>query len=528
VTRLWPVDGTIDRLPEEAAALRELEGRLAQTLASAGYREVVVPLLERDGVWSAADAVRFVDRHGELLGLRPDFTGPVARLVATRLDGVDDVKVAYRGTVFRDVDTTSGERRQRQQVGFERFARGDVAEDAEIVATARQALRDVGVDVTVGLGSAALVHALLPDAGPDVRQALDRRDVEGLPPALRPLLDLHGGLDVVDAARRALPAATHAALDALHALATRLAGRVGDGVVVDLAEVRPWSYYTGVVFALYADGAARAVAAGGRYDGLTGRFGRARPAVGATFDVDAILALTAARPPTRGTGTTATTTTTTTTTGAPLRVALPKGRIQKDVLARLGTRGPSVEALRTRSLVVDGQDGAWRFFLVKDPDVAAYVERGAADVGVAGLDVLREGQATGGGDVLEPLVCSFGGCRMCLCARPGFDPRASSLTRTLRIASKYPRLARAALAARGLPCEVIELKGSVELAVVADLADAIVDLVETGETLRQNGLVVIEELFSSTARAVVNRAAFRRRHDEVRAFLALLARTPGA
>jgi ATP phosphoribosyltransferase regulatory subunit len=395
-------------------------------------------------------------------------------------------------------------------VGFERFAAGDVAEDVEVIATARQALRDVGVDVTVGLGSAAVVHTLLPDAGVEVRQALDRRDAEGLPAVLRPLLELHGGLDVLDAARRVLPERTHAALDALSAIARHL----GPGVVVDLAEVRPWSYYTGVVFALYADGAARAVAAGGRYDGLTGRFGRARPAVGATFDTDAILALTA------------TSATPTRTTPAPLRIALPKGRIQKDILARLGARAPTAEALKTRALVVDGADGGWRFLLVKDPDVAAYVERGAADVGVAGLDVLREGQAGGGGDVLEPLVCDFGACRMCLCGRPGFDARAWSTTRTLRIASKYPRLARAALAARGLPCEIIELKGSVELAVVADLADAIVDLVETGATLRENGLVVLEELFSSTARAVVNRAAFRRRHDEVRAFIALLSSAP--
>jgi len=514
VSRLWPAEGTIDRLPEEAMALRALEGRLCSVLEGAGYREVVVPLLERDGVWSAADAVRFIDRHGELLGLRPDFTGPVARLVATRLDAVADIRVSYRGTVFRDVNTTSGERRQRQQVGFERFASGEHSEDVEIVATARQALRDVGVDVTVGLGSAAVVHALVPNADVEVRQALDRRDVEGLPEALRPLLDLHGGLDVIDTARRLLPARTHAALDALLAVARHL----GPGVVVDLAEVRPWSYYTGVVFAFYADGAARAVAAGGRYDGLTGRFGRARPAVGATFDTDAILALTARAP-------------TTTTSAGPLRIALPKGRIQADILARLGARAPSAAALKTRALVVDGgtvdgADGAWRFLLVKDPDVAAYVERGAADVGVAGLDVLREGQAGGGGDVLEPLVCSFGACRMCLCGRPDFDVRAWSTTRTLRIASKYPRLARAALLARGLPCEIIELKGSVELAVVADLADAIVDLVETGATLRDNGLVVLEELFSSTARAVVNRAAFRRRHDEVRAFLALLSSTP--
>jgi ATP phosphoribosyltransferase len=173
--------------------------------------------------------------------------------------------------------------------------------------------------------------------------------------------------------------------------------------------------------------------------------------------------------------------------------------------------------------VVDGADGRYRFFLVKDPDVATYVERGVADVGVVGLDVLREG----GGDVLEPLALPWGRCRLCVCGRPGAPVASRAAARTLRVASKYPRTARAALAARGVSCEVIELKGSVELAVVTGLADVVVDIVETGETLRQNGLDVLEELFVSTARVVVNRAAFRGRHDDVRAVLSLLQGADG-
>ncbi len=497
--RLWPAAGTIDRLPQEAAALRAVEGALAAHLEGAGFAEVVVPLLERDGVWSAADAVRFVDRHGEVLGLRPDFTGPVARLVATRLEPVADVRLSYRGTVFRDVDTRSGQRRQRQQVGFERFAAGDVDEEREIVAAARAALLavDAGLEVTVGLGSAAVVEALLPGANDEVREALDRRDGEALPEVLRPLLELHGDVAVLDRARRVLPAATHAALDRV----ATIAGAVGGDVIVDLAEVRPWSWYTGVVFSLTVAGAPRPVCVGGRYDGLTGRFGRARPAVGATFDVDALLER---RPAPSG----------------PLRVALPKGRLQREVLARLGTAGPTAEALSSRSLVVDGQDGRLRFLLVKDGDVAAYVEGGIADVGVVGFDVLREG----GGDVLEPVALGFGRCRMCVCGKPGTSLRALSSTRTVRVASKYAQTAATALMARGIHCEVVSLKGSVELAVVTGLADVIVDIVETGETLRQNGLVELEELFASTARAIVNRAAFRGRHAEVRQFLSMLQR----
>lgn len=201
-----------------------------------------------------------------------------------------------------------------------------------------------------------------------------------------------------------------------------------------------------------------------------------------------------------------------------LRVALPKGRIQRDILAALGDGGPEQAALSSRQLLLPGRDGTLSFVLVKDPDIPAYVERGAADVGVVGLDVLTEHDA----DVLEPLTTRLGRCRMCICAAAGTDLSALAREGALRVATKYPRSARAALMERGLPAELIALQGSVELAVLVGLADAIVDLVETGETLKANGLVVLEELFVSTARVIVNRASFRLKHDAVKALLARL------
>jgi ATP phosphoribosyltransferase regulatory subunit len=509
MTRLFPADGTVDRLPDEARALRMLEGTLAGVLADHGYDEVVVPLLERDGVWAADDAVRLVDRTGALLGLRPDFTGSIARLVASRWSPAQPAHVSYRGTVFRDVDLHRGERRQRQQVGFERIGAcgtdSDVADDVHVLRCAGRALQALNVDATLTLGSAAVVEALCPQAPPDVRGALDARDATALPPSLRLLLSLHGpAVPTLARARASLPPSTHAALDHLQLIVAQL----HDAVVVDLAEVRPWSWYSGAVFSFTVDGVARAVCAGGRYDGVVARFGNARPAVGATFDVDALLERPAAA-----------TVTDQAATAGPLRVALPKGRLQRDVLRALGPRAPSADALQSRALVLPGGDGSMAFLLVKDPDIAAYVERGVADVGVVGLDVLRER----GGDVLEPLDLPFGRCRLCLCGRPELNVSSISSKRTLRVATKYPKLTRRALAARGLPAEVIPLQGSVELAVVTGLADAIVDLVETGATLRENGLVEHEELFVSTARVVVNRAAFRRRAEAVSTFLAALS-----
>ena len=187
-----------------------------------------------------------------------------------------------------------------------------------------------------------------------------------------------------------------------------------------------------------------------------------------------------------------------------LTIAVAKGRLQDEALALLAGAGAGVSSqdLSSRRLAVQDESGRYRFIFVKPADVPVYVEHGIADCGVVGRDVLLES----GTDLLQPLTLEIGRCRIVVAA-----PTGVSLTDLgmLRVATKYPRIAAAHFGARGRPVEIIELSGSVELAPGLGLADCIVDLVESGRTLRENGLTEIEVIDESTGRLVVNRASYQ-------------------
>lgn len=205
-----------------------------------------------------------------------------------------------------------------------------------------------------------------------------------------------------------------------------------------------------------------------------------------------------------------------------LTIAIAKGRIQHDALKLLRRAGVSVsdEALASRRLAVEDEGGRFRFVFVKPSDVPVYVEHGIADCGVVGRDVLLETEA----DVLQPLDLKIARCRIAVAAREGaYSARAG----VLHVATKYPRVAAAHFGSRGVPVEIIELSGSVELAPVLGLSDCIVDLVETGRTLAENGLAVVETITDSTARLVVNRASYQLKAAEVGALINELSRVLG-
>lgn len=185
----------------------------------------------------------------------------------------------------------------------------------------------------------------------------------------------------------------------------------------------------------------------------------------------------------------------------PLTIALSKGRILGETLRLLREAGIEVpdEIDESRKLIIPTRDGAMRFILAKPVDVPTYVEYGAADLGIVGKDVLMEA----GRDLYELLDLGIGRCRMCLCGLPDL------VWRTYRVASKYPRIASEYFRTQGRQVEIVHLNGSVELAPLVGLADAIVDLVETGRTLRENGLVIHEEIAPITTRVVANRMSFR-------------------
>ena len=189
-----------------------------------------------------------------------------------------------------------------------------------------------------------------------------------------------------------------------------------------------------------------------------------------------------------------------------LTIAISKGRLQDETLqlfARAGI-GLAEDALDSRRLQIDDPTGRLSFILVKPADVPVYVEYGVADAGVCGRDVLMESAA----DVHEPLDLGFGRVKLVVAGRPESAQRGYNPVVTVRVATKYPRVAADYFQRRGVPVELIVLSGSVELAPVLGLAQHIVDLVETGQTLRDNGLVVIDTIAESSARLIINRASY--------------------
>ena len=193
-----------------------------------------------------------------------------------------------------------------------------------------------------------------------------------------------------------------------------------------------------------------------------------------------------------------------------LTIAIAKGRLQNEAIDLFALAGLSVssEALASRRLAAEDQSGQCRFIFVKPADVLVYVEHGIADCGIVGRDVLLESEA----DVLQPLTLRIGACRMVVAAPANVILNTYGM---LRVATKYPRVAAEHFGSRGQPVEIIELSGSVEVAPLLGLADCIVDLVETGRTLKENGLRIVEVITESTARLVVNRASYQLKAEAI-------------
>lgn len=193
-----------------------------------------------------------------------------------------------------------------------------------------------------------------------------------------------------------------------------------------------------------------------------------------------------------------------------LNIALPKGRLGEKVLAMFEQAGKSCPAIHEpgRKLIFENEETGVRYFWVKPSDVAIYVQRGAADIGVAGKDILEEYKP----DVHELVDLGLGKCRMCVAGKKDFyDDRE----RTLRVATKFPEIAKAYYASQSRQIDVIKLNGSIEIAPILGLSDVIVDIVETGTTLLENDLTPLETILPISARLIANKASFQFKNQEI-------------
>ena len=193
-----------------------------------------------------------------------------------------------------------------------------------------------------------------------------------------------------------------------------------------------------------------------------------------------------------------------------LNIALPKGRLGEkvyDMFERIGYGCPAIRE-KNRSLIFENHENKVRYFWSKPSDVAIYVERGAADIGVVGKDILLEYEP----DIYELLDMNIGKCRMCVAAPDVFRDNPE---KTHRVATKFVNIARAHYAKKGRDIEICKLNGSIEIAPILGMTDVIVDIVETGTTLKENNLEVIESIIPISARLVANKASTKFKNEQI-------------
>ncbi len=193
-----------------------------------------------------------------------------------------------------------------------------------------------------------------------------------------------------------------------------------------------------------------------------------------------------------------------------MNVALPKGRLGEQVYSLLERAGYPCPSIReeNRKLVFENQSAGVRYFWVKPSDVAIYVERAAADIGIAGRDILLEYRP----EVYELADLGMGRCRMCVAGRKG---TRESRDQTLRVATKFPNIAKRYYSAQSRDIDIIKLHGSIELAPLLGLSDVIVDIVETGKTLLENDLEIRNTIVPISARLIANKVSYKFKHEEI-------------
>lgn len=523
--------GLTDILVKECELKFKIETAAREVFARHGYHIVQPPMFEYYDVYDAAvtkaeNMFKFFDNNGRMLALRPDLTTSVARIAATKPLGELPYRIAYSGSAFRNDETFSNDRRREfSQAGIELIGNGGTDADAEVIEIAIEALLKFGVkDFQIDMGHADYYKGLAEIAGLDpivsdklranindkdfvaIEGILDGIDIdEKLKEVFMELPKMFGGIETAVAAAKnpIIGEKSRVALENLISVYEILKGKGLDKYIsTDLGMVPNLDYYTGIIVKGFAKGVAFPICSGGRYDNLTEKFGKALPATGIAIGIERVMtALSDIRERNDENA------------SEYITVALAKGRLAElsiNIFEKLGFDVQEMKS-KTRKLIFTDEKNKFKFILVKASDVPVYVEYGAADIGVVGKDTLLES----GKDVYEIMDLGFGKCRMAV-AGPS-EMRDKLVGRNImRVASKYPHIARDYFhRVKGQTVDIIKLNGSVELGPLVGLSDVIVDIVESGKTLKENGLEVLEDVCELSARLVVNRVSLKMHRERI-------------
>ncbi len=537
--------GFRDVMSDEALVREDLTARVRAVFAEKGYRPVETPTLEVLDVMEAGGHVpeapfKFFDSHGDLLAMRPDVTMQIARMCATRgLPAGQPLRLRYTQRVFRE-KTAEAAARELTQCGAECIGVSGMQADAELVSLFAAALSECGLkEFTIALGSAGVLRDLLAasnaseqwksavlqayhtsnfvylgelvaaaeaaatgvteEGGKDFKLADPAlanpgNVIPAIAQAIFALSRLRGGKQALAQVRSLLePLGCAKGIAELEQVYDQLAAAgLESKLLIDFSVMSSFDYYTGLVFEVYAPGLGSPLGGGGRYDNLLAQYGAPQvPAAGFAFYLEQVMAALEAAEAKR-----------------PLRIAVPKGSLKEGSIAVLEAAGLDVTGLADSGRTLMLRNGDVEYMFVRPTDAPVFVALGAADCGICGEDSLIEASP----EVVELADLKFGGCRFIVAESAGTTKKVEGRYRKLgsiRVATKYPNITRSYYAKIGTPVEIVKLHGNIELAPITGMAERIVDITATGTTLRENNLVVVDDVLASTARFFANPCSYR-------------------
>ena len=496
--------------------------KLRELFSAAGYRRFRLSKFEDYDLYSgfkdylvSDDIISFTDIGGSLKALKPDVTLSILRS-AKPASGLTE-KLFYDETVYRPAD---GCFKEMMQCGLECIGDIDDLCVLEVLKLAAASLAEVSADYVLSISQPDIITGairgldLIPEKETELLRLIEEKNISGLKAFSDRLTE--EGKDIGAIADLAfLCGEPKDVLGAVKTLGfwnekTELLKDICEGMKdggtegkfrIDLSAGCTSKYYSGIVFKGYVNGVPKEVLSGGRYDELAERMGKNCGAIGFAVYLDALERPEDGASQTLKTGT---------ADAKMLRIALPKGRLGEKVYKMMAAAGYECpEAVsENRKLIFVNEEKGVSYFWVKPSDVAVYVERGAADLGVCGKDILMEHSPS----VYELLDLKTGTCRMAVAAKADF---ADDPGRPLTVATKFENIAAKYYASLGRDIDIIRLNGSIELAPLLGLSDVIVDIVETGTTLRENGLKEREKIADISARLIANKASYEFKGEAV-------------
>ena len=460
--------------------------------------------------------ITFTDTNGKLLALKPDVTLSIIKNTKFDREGVQ--KYYYDENVYR-ASENGGSYKEILQTGLECMGNISEKEIFEVISLALKSLKVISLDSVMLLADVGVFMDLLEERGIEkkdaklVAKAISTKN-DGLLKSvlsesdhkdLRVLIKNYPTDEETFSVLYSLAKSekTKVAINNFQNLYNKIKADGNQELLkVDFSIVSVDGYYSAIVFKGFINGIAQRVLSGGQYDKLMKKMGKLGGAIGFAVYLDSLERFEEIAH-----------------CDEYVNVALPKGRLGEKVYAMFEKAGYPCPAIKenNRKLIFENADKKIRYFWVKPSDIAIYVERGSADIGVAGKDILLEYSP----DVYELLDLNIGKCKMAVAAKKDFEDDES---KTLKVATKFSNIAKEYYATKCRDIDIIHLNGSIEIAPILGLSDVIVDIVETGKTLLENDLVPFEDIVKISARLICNKASFGFKAQKINAIKSALSK----